>query len=120
MGLVIFADGQTLYEPLPEVVFVFRQHGFQGIFQKLQVLFQFGEVTFGGGNESFFLHTEGIFVPVEGVVLAEVFCIGVVGKRLMVLAGVVCFIWLWSLPFAERSTKPLFLAALRPLPIPPC
>ena len=100
MVLGIFADGQAIYEPLPEVVLVLRQHGFQGVIQKLQVLFQFGEVTFGDGGKSLFLHAEAIFAPVEVVVLTEIFCVCVVGKRLLVLAGVVCFIRLWSLPFS--------------------
>ena len=112
MGLGIFADGQAIHESLPEIVLICSQHRFQGIVQKLQVLFLFGEVAFGDGNESFFLYAETIFVPVEAVVLTEIFCVCVVGKRLLVLAGVVCFIRLWSLPFTDWSPKPLFLQPL--------
>ena len=112
MGFRVLANGQTIHEPLPEIALVCNQHRFQGIVQKLQVLFQLGEVTFSDGNESLFLYAEAIFVPVEVVVLAEIFCVCVVGKRLLVLAGVVCFIQLWSLPFTNRSPKLLFLQPL--------
>ena len=112
MVLGIFADGQAIYEPLPEVVLVLRQHGFQGVIQKLQVLFQFGEATPGDGNESSFLQAEAIFVSVEVVVLTEIFCVCVIGIGLLILSGVVCFIQRWSLPFTNRPTEALLFQPL--------
>ena len=112
MGFRVLADGQAVHEPLPEIILVFSQHRFQGIVQKLQVLFQFGEVTFGDGNKSLFLYAEAIFVPVEVVVLTEIFCVCVVGKRLLVLAGVIRFIQLPIFSFTYRSPKALFLQPL--------
>ena len=109
MGFRVLADGQAIHESLPEIILVCSQHRFQGIVQKLQVLFQLGEVTFGDGNEPLFLYAEAIFAPVKVVVLAEILCVCVVGKRLLVLAGVVCFIRLWSLPFTNRSPEAFFL-----------
>ena len=116
MGFRILANGQAIHEPLLEIALVCNQHRFQDIVQKLQIFFQFGKVTFGDGGKSLFLHAEAIFVPVEVVVLAEIFCVCVVGKRLLVLAGVVCFIRLWSLPFTNRSPKSLFLQPLYGFP----
>lgn len=41
----ILADGQSVYKPLLEIVPVFGQYSFQGIVQKLQILFQLGKVA---------------------------------------------------------------------------
>lgn len=84
MGFRVLANGQAIHEPLPEIILVCSQHRFHGIVQKLQVLFQLGEVTFGDSNESLFPHAEAMFVPVEVVVLTEIFCVCVVGKRLLI------------------------------------
>ena len=75
MGIRVPADPQALYKPLPEIILVCGQHRFQGIVQKLEILFQLGEVPFGDGGKSLFLHAEAIFVPVEVVVLTEIFCV---------------------------------------------
>ena len=116
MGFRVPTDGQAIHEPLPEIALVCSQHRFQGIVQKLQILFQLGKVTFGDGGKSLFLHAEAIFVPVEVVVLTEIFCLCVVGKRLLVLAGVVYFIRLWLLPFTNRSPEAFFLQPLYGFP----
>lgn len=103
MGFRVLANGQAIHEPLPEIALVCNQHRFQDIVQKLQALFQFGEVTFSDGNESLFLYAEAIFVPVEVVVLTEIFCVCVVGKRLLIISGVIRFI---QLPFFRLRTGP--------------
>ena len=59
VGLGVLADGQALHEPLPEIVPVFRQDCFQGVVQKLQILFQLGEVTSCDGGEPSFLSRRG-------------------------------------------------------------
>ena len=112
MGIRVPADPQALYKPLPEIILVCGQHRFQGIVQKLEILFQLGEVTFGDGGKSLFLHAEAIFVPVEVVVLTEIFCVCVVGKRLLVLVGVVCFIRLPTMPFAYRPPEAFIFQSL--------
>ena len=112
MGIRVLADGQAIHESLPEIILVCSQHRFQGIVQKLQVLFQFGKVTFGDGGESLFLHAEAIFVPVEVVVLAEIFCVCVVGKRLLIISGVISFIQLSIFSFTNRSPETFFLQPL--------
>lgn len=112
VGFRVPADGQAVHEPLPEIILVCSQHRFQGIVQKLQVLFQFGKVTFGDGGQSLFLYAEAIFVPVEVVVLAEIFCVCVVGKRLLIISGVIRFIQLPIFSFTNRSPKALFLQPL--------
>ena len=113
MGFRVLANGQAIHEPLLEIALVCNQHRFQDIVQKLQVLFQFGEVTFSDGNESLFLYAEAIFVPVEVVVLTEIFCVCVVGKRLLIISGVIRFIQLPFFSFTNRSPEsPLPPAAL--------
>ena len=112
VGLGVLADGQPLHEPLPEVVSVFRQHCFQGVVQKLKILFQLGEVASGDGGEPLLFHAEAIFVPVEVVVLAEIFCVCEVGERLLILSGVVFFIQLPPMPFAHRPPEALVLQPL--------
>ena len=116
MGFRVLANGQAIHEPLPEIALVCNQHRFQDIVQKLQVLFQFGEVTFSDGNESLFLYAEAIFVPVEVVVLTEIFCVCVVGKRLLIISGVIRFIQLPFFSFTNRSPKALFLQPLYGFP----
>lgn len=117
MRFRIPADGQAaIYEPLPEIILVWSQNRFQGTVQELQVLFQFGKVASGDGSKSFFFHAEAIFVPVEVVVLTEIFCVGVIGRILLILTSVVCFIRLQSLPFTNRPTEALFLQPLYGFP----
>ena len=112
VGLGVLADGQALREPLPEVVPVFRQDGFQGVVQKLKILFQLGEVAPGDGGEPLFLYAEAVFAPVEVVVLTQVFGVCEVGERLLILTGVVFFLLLPPLPFAYRPTEALILQPL--------
>ena len=111
VNLGAFANGQALHEPLLEVVPVLRQHCFQGVVQKLQVLFQFGEVASGDGGEPLFLCAETVFAPVEVVVLAEILGVCVVGGGLLVLTGVIFFVRLPPVPFAHRPTEALILQA---------
>ena len=112
MGFRVLADGQAVHKPLPEIILVCSQHRFQGIVQKLQILFQLDKVTFGDGSESFSLHAEAIFVSAKVVVLAEIFCVCVVGKRLLIISGVIRFIQLPIFSFAYRPPKALFLQPL--------
>lgn len=112
VGLGVLADGQALREPLPEVVPVFRQDGFQGVVQKLKILFQLGEVAPGDGGEPLFLYAEAVFAPVEVVVLTQVFGVCEVGERLLILTGVVFFLLLPPLPFAHRPPEALVFQAL--------
>ena len=116
MGFRVPTDGQAIHEPLPEIALVCSQHRFQGIVQKLQILFQRGKVTFGDGGKSLFLHAEAIFVPVEVVVLAEIFCVCVVGKRLLILSGVIRFIQLPIFSFTYRAPEALLLQPLYGFP----
>ena len=45
MGFRVPANGQAIHESLPEIILVCSQHRFQGIVQKLEILFQLGKVT---------------------------------------------------------------------------
>ena len=112
MCLGVLADGQALHEPLPEVVPVFQQHCFQGVVQKLQILFQFGEVTSCDGGEPLFFHAEAIFAPVEVVVLAEIFRVCEVGERPLILSGVVFFLQLPLMLFSHRPPEAFILQSL--------
>ena len=75
MRLCIFADGQTVYEPLLEILLVILQHRLQRIVQKLYVLFQFGKVISADGGILLLVHTETILGQSKTIVLAEVFCV---------------------------------------------
>ena len=112
MSLGVLAHGQVLHEPLLKIVLVFRQDCFQRIVQEPQVLFQLGKVASGDGGISLFHHAEAVFASVEGVVLAEVLGVGVIGCGLLVLAGVVCFIRLPTMPFAYRPPEAFIFQSL--------